>query len=94
MSNHIAGIEANPVIVNGVEYFCAGDVGQAIGVSRQTLWRWRQGGKVPCGRRFRGRLVLFTGSEVEQIRNYAYRLEPASFGIQGQNELTEDNCHD
>ncbi len=46
------------------------------GVTRQTLWRWRQDGKVPAGRKYRDKQVVFTSAESEQIREYAQRLEP------------------
>ena len=62
--------------VNGVPYICLTDLLRELGISRQTLWRWRQEGKIPAGSRYRDRQVLFTPSEVEQIRGFANRLEP------------------
>ena len=65
-----------PIEVDGVKYFTAADVARDVGVTRQTLWRWRQDGKVPAGRRFRDRQVIFTGGELDTIRDYANRIEP------------------
>lgn len=66
------------IVIKGDPYVGSSEVARAIGVSRQTLWRWRQAGRVPAGRIFRGRHVVFTLPEVEVIRAYATRLEPAS----------------
>jgi hypothetical protein len=65
-----------PLVVEGVSYFTAADVVRDARVTRQTLWRWRQEGKVPAGRRFRDKQVLFTADEAEKIREYANRMEP------------------
>lgn len=64
------------VSVNGSEYITAGGAAEAVGISRQTLWRWRQEGRVPAGHRFRDKQILFTADELEQIRQYANRVEP------------------
>ncbi len=66
-----------PIEIKGVIHFTACDVAREVGISRQTLWRWRQNGKVPPGRRYRDHQVLFTDWEMEQIRDYANRLEPS-----------------
>ena len=66
-----------PIEVKGVEYFTATDIHREFGVTRQTLWRWRKARKVPQGRRYRGRYVVFTRKEVEAVRDYSNRLEPA-----------------
>lgn len=65
-----------PFEIEGVQYFSTVDVLEATGVSRQTLWRWRQDGRVPGGHRFRNGQVLFTESEFEEILAYANRVEP------------------
>jgi predicted DNA-binding transcriptional regulator AlpA len=67
-----------PVQISGQSFFLAKEVAQALGVSRQTLWRWRQEGCIPAGSRFRDRQVVFTESEFALIREYAQRLEPAA----------------
>ena len=62
--------------IDGSEYFSATQIVETTGISRQTLWRWRQEGKVPAGHRFRDKLLVFTAEELEQIRQYANRVEP------------------
>jgi predicted DNA-binding transcriptional regulator AlpA len=66
-----------PIVIERVEYFTASDIQRDIGVVRQTLWRWRKRGKIPQGRRYRDRQVVFTRQEVEAIHEYSNRLEPA-----------------
>jgi len=65
-----------PVEINGISYLTATDVLGQVPVTRQTLWRWRQEGKIPAGHRYRNRQVVFTAGEVEAIREYANRVEP------------------
>ncbi len=69
-----------PVTIAGRAYYSNAEVAQELKVSRQTLWRWRERGKIPAGMRFRSRQVLFTENEVELIRDYANRLEPIELG--------------
>jgi predicted DNA-binding transcriptional regulator AlpA len=64
-------------MVEGVRYLTAGDLIRELGISRQTLWRWRQQGRIPQGARYRERALVFTDSEVAQIRTFAERLIPA-----------------
>ena len=52
------------------------ELGQRLGVSRQTLWRWRRQGSIPAGHRYRDGKTLFTATEVEAIRQFANRVEP------------------
>jgi predicted DNA-binding transcriptional regulator AlpA len=59
-------------------YFPASAVASAVGVSRQTLWRWRSDGKVPRGTRYRDGQVVFTEKEFAEIRQFADRLEPVA----------------
>lgn len=65
-----------PILIDRIEYFTASDIQRDLGVARQTLWRWRKGGKIPQGRRYRDRQVVFTRQEVDAIREYSNRLEP------------------
>lgn len=62
--------------IEGIEYYSATDVLKELGVSRQTLWRWRHQGKIPIGHRYRDGRILFTDEEVEAIRQFANRIEP------------------
>ena len=64
------------VMVNGQEFFTATEVAEDVGVVRQTLWRWRQQGKIPAGYRYRGRQILYSENELEGIREFAHKLEP------------------
>lgn len=68
-----------PVEIEGNYYFSASDIHRELGISRQTLWRWRRDGKIPLGRRYRDHQVLYTKDEVDEIRYYANRLEPVNF---------------
>lgn len=65
-----------PVSLNNIQYFSVNETADRIGVTRQTIWRWRQDGNVPRGRKYRNREVLFTEEEVALIEEYAHRLEP------------------
>ena len=71
-----AGSSHEPLSIEGVAYFTAAQVARVAGVTRQTLWRWRQDGKVPTGRRYRDKQILFTQTELDRIRDYAHRLVP------------------
>lgn len=64
-----------PLSIDGVAYFTAAQVAREAGVTRQTLWRWRQDGKVPTGRRYRDRQILYTHAELQRVRDYAHRIE-------------------
>jgi excisionase family DNA binding protein len=65
-----------PVQIRGQTYLTNNEVSEELGVSRQTLWRWREKGRIPAGVRYRTRQVLFTPDEFQAIREYANRLEP------------------
>jgi len=64
------------VEINGKKYFQATEVAEAVGVTRQTLWRWRRDGSIPVGSKYRGRQIVYTPTEVEINRQFAERLEP------------------
>lgn len=74
-----------PILIDRVEYFTASDIQRDLGVARQTLWRWRKGRKIPQGRRYRDRQVVFTRQEVDAIRDYSNRLAPVE--STGQDQL-------
>lgn len=63
--------------IKGVKYYSATEVHESLGIARQTLWRWRKAMKIPQGRRYRSRQVVFSADELEQISGFANRLEPA-----------------
>lgn len=65
-----------PVEIQGFEYLSLGEVAEKVGVTRQTLWRWRRRDRVPQGHRGRGGMVLFNPEEVRAIRAFAERVEP------------------
>ena len=65
-----------PQEIDGVMYLHATELAEEIGVSRQTIWRWRREGKIPPGNRFRGRQVLFSPSEIDAVREFAFGVEP------------------
>ena len=67
-----------PFQIDGHTYLSAAEVAAQAGVTRQTLWRWRQQGKVPVGRRFRDKQILFTQDELERVLDYANRMEPVT----------------
>jgi hypothetical protein len=57
------------VEVDGTGCYSSTDIGSKIGISRQTSWRGTRDGRSPIGPRFRGRLILFSATEVEPIRD-------------------------
>lgn len=66
-----------PLDIKGKTFYTMGEVAEVADVARQTVWRWGKAGKIPSGRRYRGRELLFTLEEMEEIYGYAHRLEPA-----------------
>lgn len=77
-----------PRDIDGTSYFTVAEIADSISVSRQTLWRWRREQKVPPGKRFRDRQVLFDDVEVQAIRDFANRLEPIEgSGVDPQGRL-------
>lgn len=65
-----------PISIGGVIYYSAAELVNELGITRQTFWRWRRGGKVPAGQRFRDGQILFSQFELQLARDYAHRLEP------------------
>ena len=62
--------------VDGRLFYLTKDVVENLGISRQTLWRWRNEGKIPPGNRYRGNKIIFSEEEVNQIREYTEYIEP------------------
>jgi predicted DNA-binding transcriptional regulator AlpA len=58
-------------------FYSVTEVAEVADVTRQTIWRWRKDNKIPEGRKYRGRNVVFTQDELEEIYAYAHRLEPS-----------------
>jgi transposase-like protein len=69
-----------PIVIGSIRYYAAADIARALGISRQTLWRWRRAKAIPLGRRFRDGRILYTIAEVEAIKEHATRLEPVGLG--------------
>lgn len=65
-----------PIELKGSTFYALNEVAELAEVTRQTIWRWKRDGKVPSGRRYRGRELLFTRRELKKICDYAHRLEP------------------
>ena len=62
--------------INGQVFYSANEVIENLSISRQTLWRWRSEGKIPPGNRYRGKRILFTSDELNEIRDHAHHIEP------------------
>lgn len=65
-----------PVKIKEQTYYSSTEITSELGISRQTLWRWRREGKIPLGHRRQNRRIVFTESEVDEIRWFANQLEP------------------
>ena len=82
-------------VINGIQYFSGAYAAGQAGVSRTTLWRWRQAGKVPRGRRRkRDRQILYTDEEVQAVVEFAQKLEPGDEVSSNQIPLFSDNSGD
>lgn len=73
-----------PVAINGVQFHPALELVEDLGITRQTLWRWRREGLVPQGHLLRNQRVVFTEEEAAAIRAFARRVEPARVGLKEQ----------
>ena len=69
-------INKMPFSIDGTNYYTVSEITRHFSITRQTLWRWRSGGKIPYGHRFRDRQIVFTESELRDIEEYANRIEP------------------
>lgn len=63
--------------IKNIEYTQATEIINDLKISRQTFWRWRRSGKIPKGSRYRGKILVFTQAEVEEIYQFANRIEEA-----------------
>jgi DNA-binding transcriptional MerR regulator len=75
--------DAKSIEINGICYIHAAEVARSLGVSPSTLTRWRKEGKVPAGHRFRNGMILFRSEEVDAVRDFALRIEPAGTHDEG-----------
>ncbi len=66
------------IVIDDIEYTTASDLLEELEISRQTLWRWRQQGRIPRGRLYRSKKLVFNADESSLIRDFANRLEPAN----------------
>ena len=81
-----------PVLIDGKTYYPVEEIAKDLGVSRSTFWRWRAlSDALPSGRRYRGKMVVFTQEEVEAIRGFANRLEPVRRPNRAQMKLFNGN---
>jgi predicted DNA-binding transcriptional regulator AlpA len=67
-----------PLTIDGKPFYALVEVAGQAGVSRQTIWRWRQERKIPPGHVYRDWRVVFSDSEVRAVLEYANRLEPVT----------------
>ena len=65
-----------PTKIKGHQYWTVSEIADELGVSRQTLWRWRKADEIPQGCKARGNRVVFSLDEVVAIRAFAERVEP------------------
>jgi len=79
-----------PIEIKGLIYFSLAEVAERIDVTRQTLWRWRQDGKVPPGHKYRGRKVIYTPAELNAIERFANRIDPIEPSDKVQRDLFGD----
>ena len=68
--------------IDGVVYLTAGEVARSLGITRQTLWRWRRDGKVPPGRTNRNGQLLFTVDDLRRMLDHSLAVEPLHQGIE------------
>ena len=81
----------SPIEIDDVEYYSQAQVLRDLRISRQTLYRWRQEGKIPVGHLYRGTRIIFTAEEVEAIRLFANRVEPLDPTDANQLKLFNNN---
>ena len=78
LRNHLLRWPSMPTRIDGLIYLSCAEVAETCGVSRQTIWRWRQAGLIPRGELRRGCAVLFSETEVEFVRAVAAGDFPAA----------------
>jgi len=78
------------IIIDGARFYSLQEVAVLVSISRQTLWRWRQEGRVPKGHRHRGRQVLFSERELELVWRQAGNLSLGASSV--RSEIYLDNA--
>ena len=76
-----------PLTIDGEIFHPLTEVADKAGVSRQTIWRWRQEGKIPGGHVYRDRRLVFSDAEARAVLEYANRIEPAAGVVRDQLSL-------
>lgn len=78
-----------PINRAGQTFYTLTEVCEYVKRSRTTVWRWKQEEKIPKGRRYRDKELLFTYQEMESIFAYAHRmtLDEASAELKHQLRL-------
>lgn len=77
--------------ISGISYLRTTKLLDTVDVTRQTIWRWRQDGKIPTGHLFRGRQVVFSPDEVAAIEAYGDRIDPIDSAEAAQLSLFNGN---
>lgn len=81
-----------PLTIDGTTFYALAEIASEARVSRQTIWRWRQEGKIPAGHVYRDRRVVFSDLEARAVLEYANRIEPVSGIARGQLNLFSDEA--
>jgi predicted DNA-binding transcriptional regulator AlpA len=66
-----------PVKISKAQFYSVTEVAEVADVTRQTIWRWHKDKKIPGGRKYRGRNVVFAQDGFERIYADAHRIEPS-----------------
>jgi hypothetical protein len=70
-------MKRSALIIKGSRYLTAASLIESLGISRQTLWRWRAERSVPMGSKYQDRVLVFTEEDAELVRQFASRVVPA-----------------
>jgi transposase-like protein len=81
------------IAIGGTEYVSCSVIARQLGVSRQTIWRWRKVGKVPQGHLYRSSQLVFTVEEAVDVYAYGTRVEPAETTNSDQLPLFQPKAH-
>lgn len=76
-----------PIERAGTHYYTLTEVKEFVACSRTSLWRWKREDKIPQGRRYRDRELLFTREEMQAIYAHAHRLTSDEAAAELKNQL-------